>query len=109
MTHAKLLAALKAELRKGQIYEAPLSSAYEHVDGMYDDATGRVYVNPAPQVAETLLHEVLHRRYPRWGEKRVTKTAKQLMHHMTARQAQWWYQQFKQIKRTIHAPVQCDD
>ena len=108
MTSAELLTALKAELRKGRIYEAPLRSNYEHVDGMYDDANGRVYVNPAPQVAETLLHEVLHRRFPRWGEKRVTRTAKQLMRQMTARQAQWWYAQFKRLKKTIREPIRAD-
>ena len=108
MEHGTLLKVLKAELRKGGIHEAPLKAKGWHLDGLCDHDKGVVYVDPAPTVVETLFHEVLHRAFPRWGEKRVDRTAKQLLRSMTTRQVRWWYRQFQQTKTTLTTPVSAD-
>lgn len=106
--HDELLKTLRAEFRKGGIHEASIRAKGWHVDGLCDHDKGAVYVNPAPSVVETVLHEVLHRRYPRWGEKRVDATAKKLLRSMNSRQVQWWYRQFQRRKTTLTTPVSAD-
>lgn len=108
MTAEDMLAALSTELRKGRIVEAELKAEGWHLDGVCDFNTGHVYVDPAPSVTEALLHEMLHRRFPRWGEKRVDASAKRLIRSMTSRQVQWWYRQFKRRKKTSRKPVNVD-
>ena len=108
MTFEQLLKELRAELKKADIIEAPLRGKGWHIDGLCDPNTGKVYVDPAPTIAEILLHELLHRRFPRWGEKRVDKTASRLLRSMNSRQAAWWARQFKHRKRTITTPVNAD-
>jgi hypothetical protein len=106
--YAALLKELRHELRKGGIHEAPLKAKGWHLDGLCDHGKGAVYIDPAPNVVETVLHEVLHRRYPRWGEKRVDRTARKLLRSMNSRQVRWWYRQFQQIKTTLTTPVSAD-
>ena len=103
-----LLKTLREEFRKGGIHEAQLKAHGYHLDGLCDFDKGAVYVDPAPSVVETLLHEVLHRRYPRWGEARVDRTANRLLRSMNSRQVQWWYRQFKRHKTTLKTPVNAD-
>jgi hypothetical protein len=99
---------LRAELKKGRITEAPLRGKGWHIDGLCNHDEGRVYVDPAPTIAEILMHELLHRRFPRWGEKRVDKTARRLLRSMNSRQAAWWARQYQRRKRTITTPVSAD-
>lgn len=106
--HAALLKVLRDEFRRGGIHEAPLKATGWHLDGLCDHDKGAVYVDPAPSVTEALLHEVLHRRFPRWGEKRVDATARRLLRSMNSRQVQWWYRQFQKRKTTLTTPVSAD-
>jgi hypothetical protein len=108
MTHGDLLKQLRAELKKGGIHEAPLKAKGWHLDGLCDHEKGAVYVDPAPTITEILLHELLHRLYPRWGEKRVDRTARQLLRGMTSRQVRWWAREYQHTKRTLKDPVRAD-
>lgn len=108
VTLEALLKELKAELKKGGIVEAPLRAKGWHLDGLCVHEEGRVYVDPSPSITEILLHELLHRRYPRWGEKRVDTTATRLLRSMSSQQAAWWSQQYRRRKRTITTPVRAD-
>lgn len=105
-TFDALLKELRHELKKGEIIEAPIRGKGWHLDGLC--YRGRVYVDPAPTITEILLHELLHRRYPRWGEKRVHRTAASLLSSMDSRKAAWWARQYHQRKRTITTPVSAD-
>lgn len=40
---------------------------------------GEIWINEPLLVVETLFHEAVHRMRPRWGEKRVTDTANELL------------------------------
>ena len=102
-----LLGELVQEFRRGGIVEAPIEAPGEHVDGLCEGQ--RIFVNPAPQTVETLLHELLHRRYPRWGEKRVDKTTKRLVYYMDANSIQTWHRRFKRAARKRSRPIRLED
>jgi hypothetical protein len=106
--HDVLLRELRKEFRKGGIHEASLRAKGWHLDGLCNHENGAVYVDPAPHVTETLLHEVLHRRFPRWGERRVEATANRLLRSMNSRQVRWWYRAFQKSKTTLTTPVSAD-
>lgn len=77
------------ELQRGNVFECSLRNAHFHVEGLQDGE--RVYVDPRPAILETLLHELLHRRFRAWGERRVLREAKLLVLSMDdATKARWW-------------------
>jgi len=98
------LAELVEELAKGNITEADLRDPTHHLDGFCDYSSRRVYVNPRPGVVETLVHELIHRRYPRWSERRVDREAKGILGHMTPAEVDQWYRAYQEIKRTRKRP-----
>jgi hypothetical protein len=77
------LADVTAELARGGIIEAPISAPGQHVSGYCDRDTEIVCVNPLPELADTLIHELVHRRWPRWGETRVCAETRHVMGTMT--------------------------
>ena len=93
-----------AELQKGAITEAALHDPLMHVDGLCDYGSQRVYVNPKPSLVETLLHELIHRRWPRWGEKRVDTEAKRLLCEMSNAEVAKWYRAFQRTARKRKSP-----
>lgn len=95
-----LMTALREELARGRVYQAEIQSDGELVEGLYEPGSGNVYVDPAPNVVDTLLHELLHRRFPRWGEKRVSLTAHQLVSAMSDEERRGWYRAYKRLGKT---------
>jgi hypothetical protein len=79
--------------------EAHILSGGEHVEGICYYPTGMIVVDPAPNVVDTLLHELLHRRYPRWGEKRVRQTANRLVRQMDPATVRRWYRRYQKAAR----------
>jgi hypothetical protein len=61
-----------------------------------------------PYVVETLCHELLHRRYPSWSERRVDREAFRLVSGMTRQQLQAWYRRYNRVKRH-RRPIDTDD
>ncbi len=105
---ADVLAELTEELARGKVYEGALLAKGLIVYGLCDYETGAVHVDPIPHVVEVLAHELLHRRYPSWSERRVDKEAHRLVSGMTRQQLQTWYRRFQRIK--IHRrPMKADD
>jgi len=100
-----VLSELEAEFRKGGITLGHLVAEGEHLDGICEGK--RVVVDPAPATVDTLIHEVLHRRFPRWGERRVSKTAERIVRQMDHATVRKWYRRLmktaKKAKRPIHA------
>lgn len=89
-----LMSELRDEFKKGRIVEAKLRSAKPEVlHGVH--LGGIVFVDPTAHVVEVLLHEMLHRRHPKWGEKRVERTANRLMLAMPATTRRQWYRRYK--------------
>ena len=96
------------EFQRGEIAEADLRGSPDHLHGLCDWNTGRVYVNPRPGIVEILLHELIHRRHPRWGEKRVSADAKRLLEKMSDAEVSQWYRKYKAAARK-RKPVNCED
>ena len=92
------------ELHRGKVYECSLYSPKAHFDGLMEG--GVIYIDPRSALLETLLHELLHRLKPRWGERRVRHTAVQLMGTMKdeTSKRRWWaaYQRIKR-RRSMRA------
>jgi hypothetical protein len=105
--YADLERELAAELKRGGIVEAPLAQNGAHVHGICEGQ--EIVINPAPGVVDTLLHELLHRRYPRWSEQRVTKTAERMVFYMDAKEVRTWYRRYQRAKRTRLQTVRLED
>ena len=97
---------LAHEFKRGDIHEATIQSEGEHVSGLCEGQ--RIVVNPAPEVVDTLLHELLHRRYPRRGEKWVRRTTARLLYYMDTATVKQWYRRYNRKKRTRKTPVSVD-
>lgn len=96
------LSDLESELALGRVYEGNLHDPVWHLDGIQVGQS--VYIDPRPAVLESLLHELLHRRYPQMGERAVTATARRLVASMDdAVKARWWraYQRIKKKGRPL--------
>jgi len=91
------------ELLRGKIYECSLRGfkaegfRFVQVDGL--SAGQNIYIDPRPAILETLFHELLHRRKPRWTERAVSIAARNLVVQMDdATKAKWW-RAYQRIKR----------
>lgn len=93
------------ELQRGKIYECSLRGTSFKAnlgrplcyDGLMEGES--VYIDPRPAILETVLHELLHRRKPRLGERTVERTARAMALGMDeATKAKWW-RAYQRIKR----------
>ncbi len=94
------------ELQRGKIYEGSLRDPRWVLDGLQDGDC--IYIDPRPAIIETLVHELLHRRFQRWGERRVTREARTLLSKMSHTDLQTWWQRYQRIKRKAR-PVTVED
>jgi len=78
---AALLLAVTDEMKRGRITEMHLDEGEDRSvwHGVCERPHGHIYVDPVPDTLDTAVHELLHRMFPRWGEKRVLKTATSLV------------------------------
>lgn len=94
------------ELDRGRFVQCSLRSDYEQVDGLQEGET--VYIDPRPAILEILLHEMLHRKHPRWGEKKVLRESRRLVLSMDeATKATWWRAYQRVIRKG--RPVDVDE
>jgi hypothetical protein len=103
------LADMRDELSKGNITEAEIRENGFIWYGFQDQNTGRVVVNPRPSVVHTLIHELVHRRFPRWGEKRVTAEADRLFTSMTDAEVAAFYRKYAALARKQKTPIVMKD
>lgn len=104
---ADMLTELAEELARGKVYEATLQARTQIVYGLCDYETGAVIVDPVPHVVEVVLHELLHRRYPSWSERRVDREGRRLVSGMTRPQLVSWYRRYQRAKRK-RGPIDTD-
>lgn len=94
------LGGIWAELGRGRVEERRLvhTKGREILDGFMNGST--VIVNPMPATLDTLIHELFHRRFPKWSESYVRARTTELMRGMTdAQQLQLWKAYQAQVKR----------
>lgn len=92
------------ELGRGKVYECSLRDPKWHLDGLQSGEC--VYIDPRFAILETLIHELMHRRKPRMGERAVTRLARRLVARMDEpTKAKWWraYSRIKKKGRPIDA------
>ena len=94
------------ELQRGQIYECVLRDPSWRLDGLQHGEA--IYIDPRPAILETLVHELLHRRKPRWSERRVTMEARRILSKMSEPEIAQWWKRYNTIKRKGR-PVDVED
>lgn len=92
-----LLDDLWDELQRGRVIECSLRDSRWHLDGLQDGEL--IYVDPRPAVLETVIHELLHRRKPRLGERAVTRQARKMIAGMDESTKAKWWRAYSRIKR----------
>jgi hypothetical protein len=97
-------AELEAEFKRGNIAEADLRDPAFHLDGFCDHGTKRVYVNPRPAVIETLIHELTHRRWPAWSERRVLRESRRVLAKMSDAEVADWYRKYQRAVKRHRRP-----
>jgi len=65
----------------------------------------KIYVNPTVPTVEILIHELLHRLYPRWGEKRVQNETRRIVRLMDDSEMKKWHRAYKKVVRVQKKPV----
>lgn len=94
------------ELQRGKVYECTLRDPAWRLDGLQHGEA--IYIDPRPAILETLVHELLHRRKPRWSERRVTTEARSLLSKMDDAQIARWWAKYRAVKRKGR-PVDVED
>ena len=101
-----LLAEITAELGNGLIFEAPIiGSKTDHIEGLCHWETQEVTVNPSVSIVDTLIHELLHRRFPKWSEERVRVETWRVMSKFSPADVQEWYRKYKRLAKRKRKPV----
>lgn len=100
-----LIAEITEEMGKGQIFEAPIVGSKDHVEGLCNWESGDITVNPAPSVVDTLIHELLHRRFPKWSEERVRVETWRIIRTLSAADVQALHNKYKRIAKRRRKPV----
>jgi hypothetical protein len=102
---AYLVEEISTELRKGLIFEAQILGSKEHVEGLCRWDTQEITVNPSVSVVDTLIHELLHRRFPKWSEDRVRLETWRVIRQMTPKEIAAWYRKYKRLAKRKTKPV----
>jgi hypothetical protein len=102
VTHATLQD-IREELSRGGVIEAPISSEGEHVSGYCDLETELVCINPLPELALAVCHEMTHRHWPRWGEKRVDRESRRVLSSMNDRDVASLVASYRRTRRKRRA------
>lgn len=92
----------------GALGTAPVTEAYITapgfiVDGYVNLATRTITINPAPAIVDTVIHELLHWRYPQWSENYVRRTTSFLRNRMSDAEIQSFYWAYRKRLRSARA------
>ena len=109
MTAEDRLRELSEELAKGRVVEARLKAHDAHLDGLCDYGSGIIYIDPRTAVVSTLLHELIHRRWPSWSEGRVAREERRLLSMMTPDDVNKWFRRYQKAKRTRQRTKMVED
>ena len=95
-----MLEKLEAEFAKGRIYEATLiTDDGAHLMGMCDTDAQTITIDPKVLIVSTLLHELIHRAHPKWGERAVRRAEKKVLAELSPHDIQTWYRRYKRAVR----------
>ena len=103
---AEMLAELAEEASHGKIVAARLNDPRFHLDGLCDGDT--VIIDATPSIVEVFLHELMHRRWRQWSERRVRQESRRLLANMTQDQIGAWYRRFVKLRRVASRAVKVE-
>lgn len=103
-----LRAELREEMSRGRIVETSLREDGFILDGLCDHGNQTVYIDPAPAVVETLIHELMHRRWPSWTEAQVLRDSQRVLGSMTPEDVRSWYRDYLGRRTVRRKPIQND-
>lgn len=94
------LAVVYEEMDKGRIEERPLVEHVPHRRAIrgFCGVKGGVTVNPIPDILDTLIHELFHRRYPHWSERYVKQQTTILLRSLSPEEQQALYDHYMTIR-----------
>lgn len=91
---------LAHELDRGWIYEATLiTDDGWHLEGLFNPANQHITINPKVPIVSALLHELIHRRYPKWSERRVRMEEKRAMRLLSPHDIEIWHRRYRRAVR----------
>ena len=94
------LDALEAELANRRIYEATLiTDDGAHLMGLCDHSKGAITIDPKVAIVSTLLHELIHRKYPDWSEAKVRRAEISALKQLSQQDIQTWYRRYRRAVR----------
>ena len=99
-TPAQLVEELTHELDRGFIYEATLvTDDGAHLLGMCNHENQHITIDPKVAIVSTLLHELIHRRYPSWSERRVRREESRALRQLSQKDIETWHRRYKRAVR----------
>ena len=99
-----LIGQVWAEIGAGRITEAFIKDGRMLTDGYYN-GNGHITVNPQHQIVDTVIHECLHRAFPKWTESYVRRTTTYLRRRMSDEEVQAMYSEYKKRAKTRKTPM----
>jgi hypothetical protein len=103
-----LIGTVFAEVGRGRITTAFIRDGKNITDGYYD-GNGHIYINEDHQTADTLIHECLHRAYPKWSEVYVRRTTSYIRLRMSDEEVMTLIAVYRKRARRRKRPVNMED
>ncbi len=85
------------EMELGRIWEVSLRSEELQVFGLSEGQN--IYIDARLAIIEVLIHELLHRRFPDWSERKVRKTTKALTVRLSEQEKRRWWRGYKRVSK----------
>jgi len=67
----------------------------------YSSGNGHITVNPIPDLLDTLIHELLHERYPGWSERTVKRETTKLIRSLSASDMDALHQEYLKCRSKL--------
>lgn len=91
---------IKEQLSLSKVEERPLCERNPKIKPIrgYSSGNGTVVVNPIPDILDTLIHELLHERYPKWSERYIKSETTRLVRSLTHEEQTALYKEYQACK-----------
>jgi hypothetical protein len=106
---SSILGELAHEMDRGLIYEATLvTDDGSRLEGLCNHDNQHITIDPKVSIVAVLLHELIHRRYPSWSERRVRREERKALLALSPQDIHTWYRRYKRAVRK-RRPVEAGD
>lgn len=67
----------------------------------YSSGSGHITINPIPDILDTLIHELLHERYPGWSERTVKRETTKLIRKLSTDDMSALHQEYEKCRSKL--------